>query len=221
MINRETKLSRTQGAAAARNSSPRRLYGWYAAGAVLLALAGIAYAWYDHRHPSWREEVRLSDGRVIWIEQKQEYYDNYGTNQSWVTFSLPEMGGQATWHSYLTPQRIDVHQGIVYVFGFPRGDKQFSEYRNPKHYMVAFRWTGSGFERIPFLQVPPSIRDAENVYSCVPRRSDRPLSLAVKDQRWCAIRGDRWKFHRRITLEDYEALARYYAGLKNTQPSSE
>ena len=199
----------------------RTQYAWYAAGAALLALMGVGYAWYDSRYPRWQEEVRLSDGRVIWIEQKHEYYDNYGTSQSWVTFSLPEMGGKRTWHSYLTPQHVDVYEGKVYVFGIPRGDKQFAFYRNPKHYMVAFQWLGGDFERIPFLQVPPQIRQEENVYSCVPRRSDRPLSLAIKSGKWCAIRGDRWKFHQKISLADYEALARAYAELKNTQPLSD
>ena len=90
-------------------------------GALLLicVAAWPAWQWYDSRYPAWEEEVQLSDGRVITIHQKHEYYDNYGTNQSWVTFSLPEMNGKQTWHSYLVPQRVDVDQGKVYVFGYP------------------------------------------------------------------------------------------------------
>ena len=221
MAKRETRSIGDTPTSSPRAASHRHPYGWYALAMIALVAAGIAYAVYDRRNPSWREEVRLSDGRVIWIKQKHEYYDNYGTSQSWVTFSLPEVGGQVTWHSQLTPQRVDVYRGTVYVFGFPRGDKQFSAYRNPKYYMVAFRWTESGFQRIPFLELPAPIRDSENVYSCVPARSDRPLSLEIKAQRWCPIRGDKWKFHRQINLEDYEALARFYAELKNTRPSSE
>lgn len=201
---------------------PRRLsYGWYAGGAALFALGLAGYAWYDHRYPHWREEVRLSDGRTIWIEQRHDYRDHYGTSQSWVTFSIPETNGEVTWHSDLTPQRVDVHQGKVYVFGAPRGEMQFGFYKNPRHYMVAFKWTGSAFERIPFLDLPPIVRHQENVYPCVPRMVDRPLYLTTKDRRWCPLRGDRWKFGKEIKLEDYEALSSFYAKLKNAVNFSE
>jgi len=152
MANREPQSVGKASGPTARAPLPKRPYGWYAASVVLLVITGVAYAWYDHRHPSWREEVRLSDGRVIWIKQKHEYYDNYGTNQSWVTFSLPEMGGQRTWNSYLIPQRVDVSNGRAFVFGTPRGDRQYAHYRFPRHFMVAFMWNGTDFQRIPFLE---------------------------------------------------------------------
>src|SRR6188768_91158 len=101
MTTGQTKSVGKSNAATSRSSLHKQPYGWYALSLVLLVTAGIAYAWYDRRHSSWREEVRLSDGRVIWIRQQHEYFDNYGTNQSWVTFSLPELGGERTWHSYL------------------------------------------------------------------------------------------------------------------------
>lgn len=102
-------------------------------GAALLVCVGVwlTSKWYDGRYPTWQEEVQLSDGRVITVTQKHEYYDNYGTNQSWVTIDLSELGGKREWHSYLVPQRVDVYQGKVYVFGLPRGPRQFSYYKYP------------------------------------------------------------------------------------------
>lgn len=194
-------------------------------GAVLVALCVVswsAWRWYDHQYPTWQEEVRLSDGRVIVVRQKHKYFDNYGTDQSWVTFTLPEMGGTQTWYSYLTPQRVDIDRGRVFVFGFPRGDKQFAYYRSPKNYMVAFVWTDGEFKRIPFVDVPEHLRQDENVHSCVPARKRELLTLVDKAAaQWCPIRGDRWKFERRINLADYQALARFYAGLDNAQPASD
>lgn len=187
---------------------------------VLLASTWLAWYWYDRQYPTWQEEVQLSDGRVILVRQKHKYFDNYGTDQSWVTFSLPEMGGEQTWHSYLTPQRIDIDGGNVFVFGFPRGDKQFAHYGNPKNYMVAFVWKQGGFQRIPFLEVPERLRQEENVHSCVPEHRRGRLTLADKSAaQWCPVRGDKWKFERKINLADYQAIARFYAGLKNTQPT--
>jgi hypothetical protein len=109
----------------------RLTLGNVVAGCAALAAAWLAWSYYDSRYPSWEEEVQLSDGRVVVVRQKRQYFDHYGTNQSWVTFSLPEMGGERTWHSYLRPQRIDVQGGRVYLFGAPRGQRQFRYYRYP------------------------------------------------------------------------------------------
>lgn len=114
---------------------------------------GVFWGWsyYDSRYPSWYEEVRLSDGRVVTIHQKHEYYENYGTNQSWVEIDLPELGGKRVWHSYLKPMRVDVHLGAVYVFGRPRGPRQMVHYRYPMNNMAAFLWRDGEFQRIPFM----------------------------------------------------------------------
>lgn len=188
---------------------------------VLCALGWGLWRWYEHRYPTWQEEVQLSDGRVIVVKQEREHYDNYGTAQSWLTFSLPEMGGKRTWHSHLTPQRIDVHEGKVYVFGFPRGDKQFAFYHRPKNYMVAAVWADGDFKRIPFISVPEMLRQEENVYPCISVRRDQLLTIATKREKWCSARGDRGQFGKKVNLDEYKDLAAFYADLTNSQPASE
>lgn len=173
----------------------------------------LGWLYVDNRYPSWYEEVRLSDGRVITIHQRHEVFDNYGTNQSWVEIGLPELGGKRVWHSYLMPQRIDVANGKVYVFGAPRGIRQNQFYGFPRNYLVAFEWNGGEFVRVPFLQLPNLIRQEENVYPCVPAASYRPLTLNHKAKSWCPIRGDKWRFGKTIALADYQALAKFYAEL--------
>ena len=157
---------------------------------ILLIGALAAWQYYDTRYPSWKEEVRLSDGRIITIHQKHEYYKNYGTNQSWVEIDLPELGGKRVWHSYLMPQRVDVVNGRVYVFGLPRGDRQLMHYRYPKHFMVAFAWTGMQFERVPYLTVPAIAREEENVLRCVFFARLSKISIAMKDDQWCKPDGN-------------------------------
>ncbi|MBA3059318.1 MAG: hypothetical protein KJ614_05895 [Gammaproteobacteria bacterium] len=190
-------------------------------GVILLLAALLGWKYYDNRYPSWYEEVRLSDGRVITIHQKHEYFDNYGTNQSWVEINLPELGGKRVWHSYLMPMRVDVLQGVVYVFGRPRGSRQLDYYRHPINQMVAFKWTTNEFVRIPFLQVPEIFRQEENVYSCVPNPRSRSLTLKIKDQTWCEPSGDKGQFAKRIDLPAYKKLADDMAALSNWTNRSE
>lgn len=188
---------------------------------VLLIIGLIGWYLYDRRYPSWDEEVQLSDGRVITIHQEHEYYADYGTNQSWVTIDLPELGGKRVWHSYLMPQRVDIVNGEVFVFGIPRGARQLEYYRFPKHYMVAFRWSGSAFERIPFLQVPDSIRKEENIFSCVPTPRPTILTLKSKDSTWCPARGEKGELGKVLNLSIYTDVADQWAATYNWTNRSE
>ncbi len=183
---------------------------------VLGAAAAVGWNWYQKRYPSWYEEVRLSDGRVITIHQKREHYENYGTAQSWVTIDLPELGGKQVWHSYLMPQRVDVVNGKVYVFGIPRGDRQLSYYKYPKYFMVGFVWQGAAFERIPFLTLPIQIREAENIFPCLPNDigiRNRKLTILQKDSAWCKRRNDSGASSRLIDIQEYKALADKWAAI--------
>ena len=199
-----------------------RLYKWgLLLGICALAVGWIAWGYYQSRYPSWYEEVRLSDGRIITIHQKHEYYENYGTNQSWVEIDLPELGGKRVWHSYLIPQRVDVVDGKVYVFGMPRGDRQYYYYSDPRNFLVAFSWNGSVFERLPFLSIPEESRQEENVYSCIPTLREKNLNIKFKDSSWCPPKGDDGQFIRQINLAAYQAAAIRYSRRAGGKPSSD
>lgn len=197
---------------------PLLLIGW---GVALLLVVCGGWSYYDSRYPSWYEEVRLSDGRVVTIHQKHEYYNNYGTNQSWVEIDLPELGGKRVWNSYLKPMRVDVHQGAVYVFGRPRGPRQLVHYRYPINNMVAFLWRDGEFQRIPFMQVPEAIRQEENAYPCVPSPRPRTLTLLSKDRVWCEPSGDNGELGKVIDLVAHRKLANEMAALSNWTDRSE
>ena len=171
---------------------------------LLLLGAAALFLWrlLDHKL-DWQEEVELSDGRKITIEQKRIYFENHGTTESWVKFSLPEMQGENTWHSYLTPMRIDVDNGQVYVFGRPRGPKQVAYYLYPKVCIVAFAWRNAGFERVPLSAVPMRLLQEENVYPCVPKHRGGTLTIVEKKQQWCPPAGDGSLLVKRIDLKAY------------------
>jgi hypothetical protein len=195
---------------------------WAIGSIVVLSLAAwLGWSYYQSRYPSWYEEVQLSDGRIITIHQKREYYENYGTNQSWVTIDLPELGGKRVWHSYLLPQRVDVVDGKVYVFGSPRGDRQYAHYRYPKNFMVGFLWNGNDFDRIPFLNIPERLRTTENVFPCIPEGSKKLVSVSQKNDAWCPPMGDNGQFKKAIDLQAYQALSIRYSRRSGGLPISD
>ena len=190
--------------------------------AVCMLLAvWVGWSFYQSRYPSWYEEVRLLDGRIITVHQKREVYENYGTNQSWVEIDLPELGGKQVWHSYLMPQRVDVFGGNVYVFGMPRGDRQYQYYADPKNYLVGFRWDGKQFARLSFLSIPEIVRREENIYSCVPAKLGNKLDLKTKDKTWCQPSGDSAQFTKTINLAEFQKLAIQYSRRAGGKPASE
>lgn len=178
---------------------------WAALAIIIFTASCFAvWHWHEKQYPSWKEEVQLSDGRVATITQKRKYFEGYGTDQSWLTISLPEMGGERTWHSYLIPMHLDVHKGKVYVYGRPRGPKQVALYGYPKTCIVPFVWDGSDFVRVPLSQVPSQLLIEENVYSCIPQNRSKKISFQKKSEQWCPPTGDRQQFTKKIIIEEYE-----------------
>ena len=183
-------------------------------GMALLAAAASVLAWsgwalYRERYPSWYEEVRLSDGRIITIKQRRRYFPHHGTTDSWVSIDLLELHGKYVWHSRLIPQGIDVYDGKVYAFGIPDNLQSLSFYRYPKYYIVAFIWDGRDFVRIPFLSMPHSIRKEENLYRCIPTVVGLPLwskvDIKQKYDIWCPARGRDNSLGRNIDVPSYKA----------------
>ena len=195
---------------------------WMLLAVLAVGLSGFGgWQWYENQYPTWQEEVQLADGRIIPIAQKRKYFDNYGTDQSWVTFSLPEMGGERTWHSYLIPMRLDVQDGKIYVYGRPRGPKQVAFYGYPKTCIVSFVWDGSDFVRVPLNQIPNQLLAEENIYSCIPQNRGKKISYQKKSTDWCSPVGDRQQFTKYINIEEYTKACDALAMLDRAEHRSE
>ena len=189
--------------------------------AVVLVIAGIGYAWFDYRFPSWKEEVLLPDGRKIIVRQRRDFIEGYGTRKTWLTFSLPEMGGEQTWSEYMQPILIGVGSDKkVYVVGWPSGEKQMSRYRHPRYGYVAFGWDSGAFERIPFMSVPAALRLEENVVRCNPGKDF--LAWAEKSTHGCNEESVYLEgISRKIDLQQMEAWALARAKRNNIVPLSD
>jgi hypothetical protein len=190
-------------------------------GGVILGIAALSYAWYDYRFPSWKEEVQLPDGRMIVVKQRRDFIEGYGTRKTWLTFSLPEMGGEQTWVEHMQPILLAVSKtGQVFVVGWPSGFKQMSMYRLPKYGYVAYQWKGAAFQRVPFLSVPEELRLQENLIRCTPKR--RHVNWETKLAWGCDNNSDYVLGEsRRIDLTKMQDWALKDAQLRNTLPQSD
>jgi len=196
---------------------------WLMAGAVVFGIAALSYAWYDYRFPSWKEEVLLPDGRKIIVKQRRDFIEGYGTRKTWLTFSLPEMGGEQTWTEWLYPTMIGVANGKVYLVARPRGSKQFSMYSYPRYVYVAYEWRHSQFERISFMSVPEVLRQRENVRWCLPGGDDSKVSTQGAGS-WCVERRsaeDKFPNPQIVDLGIRSAEAKFWAQLDGHVPTSE
>lgn len=171
-----------------------------------VAIGGLGWLYVDYRLPSWNEEVVLSDGRMLIVHRRHDYVEGYGVSRTWLTFSLPEMGGKQTWSEWMYPAIVDVSDGKVYVVGFTPGEKQFSSYFDPRFLMVAYMWNGKEFARVPFLTVPEKIRAKENILRCSKRGENTTWTL--KQSGWCDELGE-YGFgnSRSVDLQKLEASA--------------
>jgi hypothetical protein len=202
--------------------TPRqRLYVLLAAATVSAAVLGLVMLWLDKRHENWKEEVQLADGRKIVVTQRRDHIPGYGTRRTWLSFNLPEMGGEQTWSENMQPALIAVTaNGTVYVAGWPSGESQMEMYRHPRYGYAAYRWSGAGFDRVPFLSIPEGLRKEENVIRCIP--NSKFVSWTAKlvsgcDEKSVYVSGAK----RDIDLHKMEAWALAQAARQNIKPLSE
>ena len=190
---------------------------------AIVAITGLGYAWFSYRFPTWVETVALPDGRTIDVKERRDFIEGRGTRRTWLTFSLPEMGGERTWSEYLYPTMIGAANGTAYVIGRPWGGAQFQRYSHPRYVYVAFRWRDGKFERVPFLSVPENLRTEENIRWCMPGGDDSKVaSHNARD--WCVERSgpsDKYPTPRLVDLRTRAAEAEFWARIEGHQPDSE
>src|ERR1017187_6175079 len=77
---------------------------------------------------TWKEEVKLNDGRVIVVEQKKLVEDEMA-REAWLTINLPEFSAeQIVWHEHLSPIVLNIDEGMLYVVGQPPTAREERQY---------------------------------------------------------------------------------------------
>lgn len=135
----------------------------------LILAAALLLAACSRNIVTWKEEVELSDGRVITVTQKRRCKSAYEgpdvssctERESWLTFRLPEFGDkEITWNEKLTPLVLNLHENRLYVIGLPATGYEGRLYGNPRPPYVSFEYRGNGWLRIAFKDIPDAIYDA-------------------------------------------------------------
>jgi hypothetical protein len=160
---------------------------------------------------------------MIVVKQRRDFIEGRGTRKTWLTFSLPELGGEQTWSGSLYPTMIGASKGTVYVVGRPRGSTQFSMHSYPRYVYVAYQWREGRFQRIPFMEVPEPLRQRENIRWCLPGGDDSKNSVRIAG-RWCVERlslEDKFPNPQVVDLGIRSAEAKFWAQLDGHVPTSE
>lgn len=129
---------------------------------------------------TWQEEVQLNDGRMIVVTQKK-LMDRGLDRDAWLIFSLPEFSKtEILWHENLRPIVLNVHAGKLYVVGLPPTQREFFKYGKPRPPYVPYRWEGTAWQRIPFVDVPEAIYDVNMLIEQIPPKGTKLLTWGRK-----------------------------------------
>lgn len=140
---------------------------------------------------TWDEEVKLNDGRTIVVTQKRrceggDYSANTNAScvsrEAWLRIKLPEFSSEEiVWHESLNPMVVNIHQGSLFVVGFPPHTLEFRAYgaTNPPYF--GFLWHDGAWKRIPFTEIPVSIYDTNMLIESIPSTRTNYLTLATKN----------------------------------------
>lgn len=157
---------------------------------VLVAIAALQLVACS-RTVEWKEEVQLNDGRVIVVTQKKRCEGGDFTaktqatciaREAWLTINLPEFSDkEMLWHESLDPMVLNIHQGRLYVVGFPPHTLEFRAYgaTNPPYF--GFIWEGRDWKRIPFIEIPEAIYSRNMLFASIPQTRTDFLTLVVKN----------------------------------------
>jgi hypothetical protein len=139
---------------------------------------------------SWKEEVKLKDGRVIVAAQKKRCEGgdyNAKTNatcvarEAWLTLNLPEFSNsEIVWHESLDPMVVNIHEGRLYVIGFPPHAVEFRAYGATNPPYIGFLWDKGTWKRIPFRDIPEAIYEGNMLIESIPKHKTDFLNLPQK-----------------------------------------
>ena len=139
---------------------------------------------------TWKEEVKLNDGRVIVVTQKKHCFGAYtGGNyasciarEAWLTIKLPEFSAQEiVWHEGLSPRVLNIYEGRLYVVGIPPTCFEFRTYGKPQPPYVGFVFENGQLKHIPFKEIPEAIYDTNMLMDAIPPNGLKFLSLVKKE----------------------------------------
>lgn len=131
---------------------------------------------------TWQEEVKLLDGRVITVMQKNRVEEDM-PREFWLTFKLPEFGSQEIeWHENLMPMVLNVYQSKIYVVGIPATEREFRQYGSPNPSYLGYRYEAGHWQRMAFNEIPDAIYDTNLYFDNMAVYRKKHVSLTDKEE---------------------------------------
>jgi hypothetical protein len=138
---------------------------------------------------TWQEDVKLLDGRVITVTQKNRVEEGI-PREFWLEFKLPGSTAQEiTWHENLMPIVLNMYQNKLYIVGIPFTKREFRQYGNPRPPYLGYRYEEGRWQPIPFKQIPEAIYDVNLYFDNMALEKKQHVSLhdkaeMMKDERY-------------------------------------
>lgn len=130
---------------------------------------------------TWKEEVKLNDGRVIVVEQKVRT-EGPIPREDWLTINLPEFSQQSiVWHEHLVPLIVNIDEGRLYVVGEPQTEREVRQYGCAEPPYLGFVWESGRWVRIPFEKIPERIYSVNMLLEGLPPTGTSLMTLEKKD----------------------------------------
>ena len=152
---------------------------------------------------SWQEEVKLLDGRVITVTQKQRIDIDRMPREAWLTLNFPEFSArEIVWHENLDAMVVNVYQNKLYVIGTPGTIIEYRKYGRPEPIYIGYRFENSNWVRIPFGEIPTAIYDANMYPNNMALARLKRVSVSDKEE---IFKDDRWSAHQRRIDPNYKS----------------
>jgi hypothetical protein len=160
---------------------------------IALALAlGVSLTACGAGSIKWEEEVKLLDGRVIAVTQKNRVEEDV-SREFWLTFKLPEFSNQEIlWHENLRPIVINIYKNKLYVVGIPGTIIEYNQYGRKEPIYIGYRYETGKWRLIPFNEIPEAIYDTNLYFDNMVVYRKKHVSLNDKAQ---MVRDDRYMPH--------------------------
>lgn len=165
---------------------------------ILMGISMSACAGLIPHTTSWKEEVKLHDGRVIVAERHYKlggyaYLDSSERTplNETVTFNLPDSNQKIIWNNdfrdsvpepnSLNHFRFDIVNGVPYLATYPAGCIAYNKWGRPNPPQILFKYEDEQWKRITLAELPPElIGTTANVIVGRPASSQQKFFYAVE-----------------------------------------
>ncbi|TDK63725.1 hypothetical protein [Sapientia aquatica] len=157
-------------------------------GCLILIFGTLTGCFHPNKTISWKEEVQLSNGKVIVVECSTESRNVYdGNSMGWLLVHdsiktvFPPSGAEVRWVGSLMPLALDMSaNGEIYLVAIAQTSQAMEEYSTTSGY-AAFKFTGNGsWTRIPVESVPKEI--VPNMLLQLPEDLSKTVNLLTKEK---------------------------------------